>query len=112
MAWLAPHDAGGFHPLQTLLLEGLTHLTDAWNGVIATSPGGGTSTRVPRPTYGTLDVNVKGFRTIAGRLWVNVDVMSHPLCGSDTPPTVKARGWIPAHNQSGAPTVWFSSRGC
>ena len=26
--------------------------------------------------------------------------------------SVTSRGWVPAHNQSGAPTVWFASRGC
>jgi hypothetical protein len=38
--------------------------------------------------------------------------ISHSFCESDEPPTIKGHGWIRAHDKIGAPTVWFSSRGC
>jgi hypothetical protein len=49
---------------------------------------------------------------IVGRmLWAEVEVISHSYCESDKPPTIKARGWIRAHDGIGAPTSWFPSRG-
>ncbi len=57
-------------------------------------------------------VRVLGFRRVGGRLWTNVEVMSHSVCESIEAPTVKARGWMPAHAPDGEPTIWFSSRGC
>jgi hypothetical protein len=57
-------------------------------------------------------LRVLGFRDAPGGLWVQVEVLSHPICASPPDPTVRARGWVPAHADSGEPTVWFSSRGC
>jgi hypothetical protein len=58
------------------------------------------------------DVRVLGSRRFDGRLWVRVEVMSHSVCASIDDPTVKARGWMPAHAPGGEPAIWFSSRGC
>ena len=111
-AWLAPEDAGPFHSFEMLVSDGLAYLTDAWDGFVSASPGSSTRTRVQRRTEGRDDVEVKGFRTVGGRLWLQVDVMSQRFCTSDPPAPAKARGWIRAHDDSGAPTVWFHSRGC
>ena len=95
------------------MTRSLTHLTDAWDGFVHPSPRIDARTRVSlRRPYGDEDVRVKGFRTLEGKLWVDIEVISHSLCSSDKPPTVKASGWIAAHDESGAPTVWFSARGC
>jgi hypothetical protein len=111
--WLSPHDAGDFHALETLLASELTSLTDAWDGFVSASPGSATRTRVPqRRPYGGEDVRIKQRRTIGGRLWLDIEVISHSICESDKPPAVKARGWVRAHDATGAPTVWFASRGC
>ena len=111
-AWLAPEDAGPFHSFEMLVSDGLAYLTDAWDGFVSASPGSPTRTRVQRRTEGSDDVEVKGFRTVGGKLWFQVDVMSQRFCTSDPPAPAKARGWIRAHDDSGAPTVWFHSRGC
>jgi hypothetical protein len=114
VAWLSPHKAGSFHPLETLITEsGLPYLTDAWDGFVSASPGSANRTRVPqRRLYGSDDARVKGLRMVDGKLWVEIEVISHSFCESDKPPTIKARGWITAHDETGAPTVWFPSRGC
>ena len=114
VGWLSPQKAGTFHPYETLIREDrLTHLTDAWDGLVSASPGSGNRTRVSqRRPYGYEDVRVKGLQAVNGKLWVDVEVISHTICESDKPPTIKARGWIPAHDAIGAATVWFSSRGC
>ena len=112
VAWLAPGDAGPFHSFEMLVSDGLAYLTGAWDGFVSTSPGNAARTRVPRNAQGNDDVEVTGFRTVGGRLWFQVDVMSQRVCTSDPPAPAKARGWIRAHDDSGAPTVWFHSRGC
>ena len=111
-AWLAPDDAGPFHSYEMLVSDGLAYLTDAWDGFVSASPGNTARTRIQRRSDGGNDVEVKGFRTVGGRLWFQVDVMSRRFCTSDSPAPPKARGWIRAHTDSGAPTVWFHSRGC
>jgi hypothetical protein len=113
VAWLAPDNAGPFHPIETLMTRSLTYLTDAWDGFVHASPRGDARARVlQRRPYGDETVRVKNIRTLDGKLWVEIDVMSHSFCESDKQPAVKGSGWIAAHDESGAPTVWFSSRGC
>jgi hypothetical protein len=70
--------------------------------------------RLTREAWGReyQDVRVVQTREVAGILWLDVEMLSHTGCSSSEPPTVKARGWIPAHATSGEPTVWFSARGC
>src|SRR5262245_48905505 len=89
VGWLSPDKAGTFHPYEMLIREDrLTDLTDAWDGFVSASPGSGTRTRVPqRRPYGYEDVRVKGLQTVGGKLWVDVEVISHTVCESNTPPT-------------------------
>lgn len=47
---------------------------------------------------------------VAGRVWLEVEVMSHTIYDSDDPPRVIATGWVPAHAPTGESVVWFSSR--
>ena len=59
------------------------------------------------------DVRVLGFRLIEGRLWVEVEPISHSICEPyDEQPQVLGRGWMPVHSASGEPMLWFASRGC
>ena len=39
--WLAPADSGPIHSLESLIENGLTCLTDAWDGFLSTAPGAG-----------------------------------------------------------------------
>lgn len=116
VGWLSPEQAASFHSLETLITEKLTYLTFAWDGFVSALPGSARRTRVGSPRradgQGGEPVRVKGLRTVAGKLWVDIEVISHSFCESVEPPTIKARGWIRAHDETGAPTVWFHSRGC
>ena len=109
--WIPPDKAGSFHSLEKLITRDLTYLTAAWDGLVSPSPGSAARTRVGPPGKEE-DVRVKRLRTFNGKLWVEIEVISHTFCQSLEPPTIKARGWIRAHDATGAPTVWFSSRGC
>lgn len=55
-------------------------------------------------------VQVNDFRRLGGALWLHVQLMSHTVYDSAEPPRVVATGWLPAHDPSGAPIVWFYSR--
>jgi hypothetical protein len=115
VGWLSPDQAGSFHPLETLITRKLTYLTDAWDGFLSASPGSANRTRVMSRLPGgneATDVRVTGLRTVNRKLWLKIEVISHSICESDEPPTIKGRGWIRAHDATGAPTVWFHSRGC
>ena len=35
---------------------------------------------------------VSNIRMVDGKLWVEIEVISHSFCESDKPPTIKARG--------------------
>ena len=55
-------------------------------------------------------VSFRRSQAVAGRLWLEVEVMSHTIYDSDDPPRVVATGWVPAHDSAGESVVWFSSR--
>jgi hypothetical protein len=52
--WLAPADAGAFHSLESLITDGLTYLTDDWNGFVSESPDSARRVRVPGDPARTL----------------------------------------------------------
>jgi hypothetical protein len=116
VGWLSPDQAGSFHSLETLIKSELAFLTDAWDGFVHESPGSAKRARAfpVRSEQGTQprDVRVKRLRSVNGKLWADVELLSHSFCESSEPPTIKARGWIRVHDATGAPTVWFPSRGC
>ena len=109
-AWLRASGKSEFFPLQRLLANYPTHLTEAFDGRLAASPGGALSTR--SDSLAGRSVNVGESREVGGRLWIQIEVVSWSLCESEEKPIVLARGWLPAHAPSGKASVWFSSRGC
>ena len=52
--WLAPADAGVFHTFESLISDGLTYLTDEWNGFVSASPDSAVRERVPGEPARTL----------------------------------------------------------
>jgi hypothetical protein len=59
-----------------------------------------------------ISVQVLGFQRVGGDLWANVEVHADSWCLAGGDPEVVAEGWIRVHADSGAPAVWFYSRGC
>jgi hypothetical protein len=123
-AWVRTSRKPAFLPLEELLEEGLTFLTDAWDGRLATAPDaeapevpreGAAAAALARPAP---PVRTLGFhRDPEGSLHVEVQVMSHSVCEPmEEEPRVVARGWVLAHARAGAragePAVWFFPRGC
>lgn len=110
-AWVREPARSDFLPLQTLLSDRLTYLTEEWDGRLAAVPGGPLRGGA-RVELGEQAARVTAFRVHNGALWTQVAVLARGVCdGGETPPVV-AQGWVPAHAGSGEPNVWFYSRGC
>ncbi len=110
-AWLR-RDLGEFLPLEPLLRERLTYLTDVWDGTLRFAPDSAAAPQpLPRPTRSGdgPPVRLLGTRMVNGALWLEIEVVDQVCEGPE--PRAVAKGWIRAWSDA-APTVWFYSRGC
>ncbi len=110
-AWLR-RDLGEVLPLEHLLRERLTYLTEAWDGTLRFAPDPSAAPeRLPRRRAGAEGppVRLLGTRMVTGALWLEVEVLDQVCEGGEPRPV--AKGWLRAW-QEGAPAVWFHSRGC
>ena len=109
--WVHASTRDEYLPLEKLLTDGLTYLTEASDGRLSASPGG--APPVDRERFAAArPVRVQGFQRVGDRLWIQIQVMTHSICTSIDEPKIEAEGWVPAHARSGEPTVWLYSRGC
>jgi hypothetical protein len=108
-AWLRSTPRDTFHSLEQLLLDGLTYLTESWNGRLA--PSAGTPGRPARveARHSQPAVRIIRSQQLSGEWWFDLEVITSPC----EDPDVKAldRGWVPAYAM-GEPVIWFYSRGC
>jgi hypothetical protein len=108
--WISPRDTGAFRPIETLLLEGLTHVTKQWNPRIADEPSSAApARRAPVPANDS--VNVLETRLVGKDLWLRIAILNPGHCEA-VDSRIVATGWVLAYAPSGEPTVWFHSRGC
>ena len=109
-AWVRSSPRDTFHPLEQLLLDGLTYLTESWDSQLA--PSAGAPGRLARVEARGSQPSVRVIRSqqLRGELWFDLEVISSPCEDPDV--KVLDRGWVPAHSMSGEPVIWFYSRGC
>lgn len=106
---------GEFVPLEPLLRERLTYLSEAWDGTLRFAPDtAATPEALARrePAAGAGEgppVRLLGTRMVNGALWLEVEVLDQVCEGGESRPV--ARGWLRAWS-NGVPTVWYHSRGC
>jgi hypothetical protein len=111
-AWLEASGQNEFYSLERLFADGLTYLTQAWDGNVAASPSAaGRSVKVAG-LAANQPVRVRRASREAGQLWFLIDIMSHPVCDGGGEPTIVDRGWVPAYGKADETTLWFYSRGC
>jgi hypothetical protein len=114
-AWIKASVVDHFMPLSELFEEfvGVTSISEGFTGRLSSEPGIVNGPIMPRVAPGQA-VRVIEMREARGQQWVHVEVLSHSACNAanDGPPQTVAMGWLPMHDGDGAPTVWFSSRGC
>ncbi len=110
-AWVAPAKNHQFLPLSELFDQALTAITDQFTGQLRREPDG---ELVGERWTEHRDIRVIEVRRVGDRQWLHVEVMSHNICDSNinVEPKPIAKGWMPAHSDTGEPTVWFSARGC
>ena len=110
-AWVAPARHHQFMPLSELFDQALTAITDQFTGRLRREPGG---EMIGERWTEYQDVRVLEVRRVSDRQWLHVEVMSHNICDANinVEPRAIAKGWMPAHSDTGEPTVWFSARGC
>jgi hypothetical protein len=110
-AWVNATTRDEFKSLTALFDQALTAITEHFTGRLRDAPGG---TFIGDRLTENQSVRVLEFRHVGNAQWINVEVLDYSPCtvpvGKE--PQVIARGWMPAHAESGEPTVWFSSRGC
>ena len=107
-AWVHAADGDEYFSLQQLLLKRPAYLTAAWDGTLATVPGGPHRSLVGSRRL--MPVRFVESRETRGALWLKVAVMSHTIYETDEPARVVATGWVPAHDGAGNVVVWFNSR--
>jgi hypothetical protein len=115
-AWLRASPGAEFFPLERLLVDRLTHITEVSEGRLWPEPGADEEAG-PEQTGSAIvppgsEVRVLEARWVEGELWLRVEVLSHSVCDGLDDPTVVETGWLPGHGAHGEPTVWFYSRGC
>lgn len=110
-AWVNAGSRDEFKPLAALFDQALTSITGHFTGRLRNSPGG---TLVGERFTDNQSVRVLEIRQAGDAQWIHVEVLDYSPCtvpvGKE--PQVIGRGWLPAHADTGEPTVWFSSRGC
>jgi hypothetical protein len=107
-AWVADSTSGRFVWYAQLVAEGMAFVTEAAPAGLAKTAGSARNT----PLAAGASVRVTKTAEVGGALWFEVEVLAASPCGDDPDPATIARGWLPAHDAHGEPTVWFHSRGC
>jgi hypothetical protein len=105
-------DAGEFLPLEPLLRDRLTYLTEDWPRSLRFAPDARSLPRgvaITGESDPTVPARLLGTRVVDGALWLEVEALDG-ICEAD-PPRVVARGWTPAWVNA-KPVMWFHSRGC
>lgn len=110
-AWLLATPRDVFKPLAELFDQAPTSTTEHFTGRLRNAPGGAS---IGDRFTGNQSVRVLEVRQVGAAQWLHVEVLDYSPCTVPVgrEPQVVGRGWLPAHAESGEPTVWFSSRGC
>lgn len=111
--WVQVKDVRRFLPVEQLLKDGLLHLRKGAPVPLHTRPG---SPAAPRDqvtrTETDLPAKLLAFERVGGTLWLQVETLSASPCTDEKLPVAPVSGWLPFHDATGQPSVWFSSRGC
>jgi hypothetical protein len=111
-AWIRGDSANLFMDLEDLLAENLTYIAEPDGKGLSSVPGS-TDRNIGTDLLSTgRSVELLDSRRMNGELWLKVAVHNHSPCISPEDLATVAEGWLPAHSQTGEPTVWFYSRGC
>ena len=93
-AWMLASNQDVFRPLEELYKDALTYLTPDWGRQLSDAPGARSrAARIP-PGMKEPSVRIVGSQRSGGRLWFQIEVMSHSGCADLTEPKAIDRGWV------------------
>lgn len=112
-AWVRIQDGARYLPVERLLKDSLSYLRGQGRSALLDRPGQGKTVWSGGPGMRSeLPVEVMGFRNVSGKLWVQVSILGVEPCTGQNTNVRTVSGWLPFHDASGMPAVWFHSRGC
>jgi hypothetical protein len=114
-SWIHARAAGVFVRAESLVVNGLTYLTPAWDHrVRETADPGSPGREVVLPRDFGAEIPARVLRAIRSGdvVSLQVEVFDRSPCAAPEDPGVIATGWIPMWSPNGKPTTWFYSRGC
>jgi hypothetical protein len=114
-AWIERQNPSDFQAYPGLLMDRLDYLPAGWDGRLWDAAGTGAEIGVPsgwnKYFAGDIAVEVLGIRRLGNEAWIAVRLRTES-CGNTLAGVQAVTGWLPAFRASGAPSVWFYSRGC
>ena len=109
-AWVSAKNAGKFRLYEELIIDGLSYLTNEWDGVIWEIPEINSNFE-SLIKLSTRHARIVEAKKINSQLWLQIELLNPGWCTLENPKVIK-KGWIPAFSSKGHPNVWFYSRGC
>ena len=111
--WVRAEKTGNFREYPKLVKDGLSYLTEHWDGTLRPSPNESAAAAkvAGRPKEGAMDARVHEIMNEKIGLWFRVEALNPGHCQTTDAKPVAA-GWVPGYAPSGKETVWFFSRGC
>ena len=112
-AWVRIQDDSRYLTVERLLKDSLTYFRGQSQLALLKSPGRGEAIWSPSSDFKRkLPVEALSFKNVSGQLWVKVRLLEVDPCSEESTNVVPATGWLPFHDESGSPVIWFYSRGC
>ncbi|MFC1532758.1 hypothetical protein ACFL7M_05275 [Thermodesulfobacteriota bacterium] len=112
-AWVRVQDGERYLPVEQLLKGALTYLRRQSQLPLLKDLDQGEAIWSPSPNVrSNLPVEVLGFKEVSGQLWVRVRLLEIEPCSGKSTNVIPVTGWLPFHDASGMPVIWFYSRGC
>jgi len=112
-AWVRVQDGARYLPVEQLFKGALTYLRWQSQQPLLKSTNRDEAIWSPSSNIrSNLPVEVLGFREVSGLLWVRVRLLDVEPCTEESTNVIPVTGWLPFHDASGMPVIWFYSRGC
>jgi hypothetical protein len=112
-AWVQVQDDARYLPVAILLKDSLAYLPKGSRALLFRKPGRDEPIWSSSPDVrDDLPVTVLDVRDVSGELWVQVNLLDVGPCTDEKTNVPPLTGWLPFHDATGMPAVWFHSRGC
>lgn len=110
--WLSPHEAGPYREASSLIVEGMSYLTEDWDRRLFQKPDAASrETKFDGPERQPSVRILEVYHPPATQdPWYLLAIVRGACTGE--PVEILAAGWVPAYTPAGLNATWFYSRGC